>query len=138
MSRKERGERANRVTGRDAGSSSAGVAAGAGVPGPGRTATTGARKIPTTAQASLEVLAQRDDGWLRLVPSRDGSPIYLKWKFTSGPRERYYVMTVAQYWQLDYAFVMLLHKLSNFDAGDYSDCAKDTLYQNMRDEAPNA
>jgi hypothetical protein len=43
-------------------------------------------------------------------------------------------MSVAQYWQLDYLFTILMLKLAEVDAGDLSSMARDTLYNHGEDE----
>lgn len=93
-----------------------------------------AHALPARTSTALEYLSQRDDGWLRFIPSRDGSPVYCKWKFTSGPHQNCYVMSVGQYWQLDYIFHLLLRKLDDVDAGNLDPLAADRLYNHYADE----
>lgn len=73
--------------------------------------------VPTTLTHSLRELLERDDGWLRAIPTRDKQPCYLKWKFTHGPWERHYVMVVVASDGLQFGFELLLRKLSEVDAG---------------------
>jgi len=76
-----------------------------------------AHTIAIAIYASLAEILDRDDGWLRVIPSRDRSPIYAKWKFTSGEHDGKYVMVVVQYYQLDELFPQLLGQLHKVDRG---------------------
>jgi hypothetical protein len=92
------------------------------------------RQVPQATSEALDYLAQRDDGWLRLIPSRDGHPVYCKWKFTSGRYANHYVMALGQWWQMDYILAMLIHKIEEVDVGILRHLAKDTLYNHANDE----
>jgi hypothetical protein len=69
--------------------------------------------------APLLLLVSRDDGWLRIVPERDSSTVYLKWKFTRGQHTGKYVMAVVQQWTLGYGLRLLVEKLEAVDEGHF-------------------
>lgn len=62
-------------------------------------------------------LVMRDDGWLRLIPSRDGSLSYAKWKFTHGRHAGKYVMVAVAHWNSMDLVPLLRDKLREVDAG---------------------
>lgn len=136
MTRRDRERRAVDKAGRQSWQQSSLSTAGAMVPGGARDGAAVNQALQGGATAMLEYLSRRDDGWLRWIPSRDGQPIYVKWKFVRGPFERKYVMSVAQAWQVEYALQILLVKLAKVDAGDVSDLANDTYYNHLADEVP--
>lgn len=95
----------------------------------------GTRKaVQSGAGAYLGELSQRDDGWLRWTRKRDTDTVFAKWKFTHGSHARHYVMAVGENWQVDYILQLLLLKLDKVDAGDLTDLARDTFYNNSLDE----
>lgn len=62
-------------------------------------------------------IVSRDDGWLRLIPSRDGSLSYAKWKFTHGRHAGKYVMVAVAHWNALDLVPLLRDKLREVDAG---------------------
>jgi hypothetical protein len=134
MPRKERAERARSASHVSNSNRDGNITGESTRAGGGWAPATPHKKVLTGAVGFLEELLQRDDGWLRLIPSRDGSPVYAKWKFTAGKHANHYVMSVGQYWQLDYLLQLLLLKLDKVDTGDLGDLAKDTLYNHAADE----
>jgi hypothetical protein len=72
-------------------------------------------------------LVTRDDGWLRIIPSRDSESVYIKWKFSHGTHAGYYVMCVVQYWQMGYGLNLLVDKLEAVEKGTFKP-TRDTPY----------
>jgi hypothetical protein len=84
------------------------------VPGlPHDTAATRAARLAN----AMAYLVDRDDGWLRLIPSRDGSKAYAKWKFTAGRYSGSYVMVLVQPWNSMALPLLLVDALLKVDAG---------------------
>lgn len=67
---------------------------------------------------TLRYLAQRDDGWLRMVPSLDEHVVWLKWKFTRGIWEHHYVMVKVEAMRVGWGLELLVDKLRSVDAGE--------------------
>lgn len=68
-------------------------------------------------KGTLDRLASRDDGWLRIVPHPAEDRIYLKWKFTAGKWERHYVMAVVTMYQMPEGLMLLAHKVQEAEQG---------------------
>lgn len=66
---------------------------------------------------ALVYLVSRDDGWLRLIPSRDGTMAYAKWKFTAGRHRDSYVMVAVQSWNSIALPWLLVEQLIKVDTG---------------------
>lgn len=79
-------------------------------------------------KATMDRIANRGDGWVRIVPKPDDDRIYFKYKFTSGKFERSYVMAVVQLQQFPEGLMLLAHKLYQADEGLLKP-TKDKLYE---------
>ena len=66
---------------------------------------------------SMDILMNRTDGWMRVIPQPDDNKIYLKWKYTRGTYEGCYVMAVVQNMQLPDGIMLLCHKVIQADQG---------------------
>lgn len=66
---------------------------------------------------ALGVLVDRADGWLRVVPERDGNSVFIKWKFTHGLWDGHYVLAVTTRFSIAAGFATLLEKLEDVDRG---------------------
>lgn len=76
---------------------------------------------------NMDLLCNRTDGWVRIVPKPDQDQLYLKFKYTSGPWDRHYIMAVVQTGQLPEGLMLLVHKLLQTDQGLHKP-SKDRLY----------
>jgi len=64
-------------------------------------------QAPIAITSLLQRLANRDDGYLRIIPDKEQSWLYVKWKFNGGPHAGGYAFVsgeshdvVALLWQL--------------------------------------
>lgn len=67
---------------------------------------------------ATDYLLHRDDGWLRVVPSRDGAPCYAKWKYTHGKHAGCYVMVAVPDWAASSAIWELCKVVHDVDHGN--------------------
>ncbi len=129
MTKAERNDRG--VLARSNGSGAASGITGGGAAGNGNVVVLaqGGDEYRRQACSSLSHLFMRTDGWLRAIPSEDGKQLFLKWKFTRGPWEQHYAMSVVPVWQWDLGIGYLLDKLEAIDLGIRKP-TKDTWYRN--------
>lgn len=67
---------------------------------------------------NVDMLMQRTDGWLRIVPKLDDDRIYLKFKFTGGRWAHHYIMSVVDITRFPEGLMLLVHKLHQVELGD--------------------
>jgi len=66
---------------------------------------------------AADYLLHRDDGWLRVIPPRDGAPCYAKWKFTHGKHAGCYCMVAVPEWAATSAIWELTKVVHDVDHG---------------------